>query len=224
MLRWLVDLALPVSCASCGAPGPVACERCTQPLVGDAYAVAPDPTPARFPPTYTIGSYDGTTRTLLIAYKEHALSSLAPVLGTALAGAVVAAAIDEPLTVVPIPSRRSSVRERGFEHVLLLARHCVRLLRRAGIDAHVLDCLQIRGSVSDQAGLDSRARAANLAGAFVARLPTPRQSGVVVVDDVVTTGATLAAAAAALRAMGVPVRAATIAATHRRVRPGHRER
>lgn len=224
MLDWLVDLALPVSCASCGAPGAVACPRCAKPLLGAAYAVTPDPTPVGFPPTHTVASYDGTTRTLLIAYKEHALSSLAPALGAALAGAVICAASSEPVLVVPIPSRPSSVRQRGFHHVRLLARESVRLLRRAGTPAHMLDCLWVRGSVADQAGLDSRARAANLHGAFVLRRPLSQAGGVVVVDDVVTTGATLVAAAAAFRAIGMPVRAATIAATHRRVRSGHRER
>ena len=108
--------------------------------------------------------------------------------------------------------------------MLLLAEQSVGLLRTAGIPAQVLYCLRINRALADQSGLDSVARAANLDGAFQARLRGPRPTGVVVVDDVVTTGATLVAAAAALGASGVPVRAATIAATHRRVRPGRRER
>ena len=74
--------------------------------------------------------------------------------------------------------------------------------------------------LADQAGLDSAARAANLAGAYAVR---PRWRGgrvgprVLLVDDVMTTGATLAEATRALRVDGVRVvGVATIAATQRR--------
>jgi predicted amidophosphoribosyltransferase len=85
--------------------------------------------------------------------------------------------------------------------------------RDLGVEARRL--LAPARAVADQAGLTTRERAANLAGALratgVAGLP------VVVVDDVMTTGATLVEAARALAAGGHPVAgAAVVAATRRR--------
>ena len=71
-------------------------------------------------------------------------------------------------------------------------------------------------AVADQAGLSTRDRAANLAGALRATGVPGRP--VIVVDDVMTTGATLVEAARALAAHGHPVAgAAVVAATRRRV-------
>ena len=68
----------------------------------------------------------------------------------------------------------------------------------------------------DQAGLDARARRANLSGGFRLRRRLPAGGPVVLIDDLVTTGSTLAEAARVLRASGVPVLGAAAAATERR--------
>jgi predicted amidophosphoribosyltransferase len=109
-----------------------------------------------------------------------------------------------------VPSARSAVRRRGYDHALRLARAAARQL---SLDARPL-LVQAR-RVDDQSGLSTAQRARNLAGAL-------RASGVpdlpvVVVDDVMTTGATLVEAARALAAQGHRVAgAAVLAATRRR--------
>nr|WP_232531228.1 phosphoribosyltransferase family protein [Microlunatus antarcticus] len=132
--------------------------------------------------------------------------------------------------LVPVPSARRAVRERGFDAGLALARAAARRLPQASATA----LLRPTRRVADQSGLGAHERLANLAGAFrLARghpwsAAHPTRSAtrstppavVVVVDDVVTSGASLTEAARALRVAGQPVLgAATVAATQRRAPP-----
>ncbi len=125
--------------------------------------------------------------------------------------------------LVPVPSSRAAVRERGQDHARRLAAAAARALRSDGRAARALPLLAPARRTADQSGLSSAERAANLAGALRVR-GRPPPGPVVLVDDVVTTGATLVEAARALRAAGVPVTgAAVVAATARRTpstRPG----
>ena len=104
-----------------------------------------------------------------------------------------------------------------------MTREAARLLRARGYDVLCRRLLRL-GPVRDQAGLDARARAENLAGSMrcpstlVARLGRVRpRASVVVCDDVLTTGATAREAQRALEAAGLRVDGiAVVAATVRR--------
>ena len=176
---------------------------------------------------------------MVVAHKEEGRLALARPLGGLLAVAVLGAveAATAPggsaagVDLVPVPSHPGVVRERGHDPLLRLTRTAAGVLRRGGVDARVCRLLRVAGArPRDQAGLDSAARAANLAGRFrlsrVSRVsrgtgvagPPPRS--VVLVDDVITTGATLREAQRALEDGGVtPLGAAAVAATRRRLPP-----
>lgn len=157
------------------------------------------------------------------------------------AGAVTA----DPILVVPVPTTPAAVRRRGDAPLTRLGRRSLTVVwsatrrlppetgetgetggaREAGPRLRWAPVLRVVRRLADQAGLDARARAANLAGAFAARdgpvrsLVAPSLAGrtVVLLDDVLTTGATLAEAARAVREAGGVVRgAAVVAATRRR--------
>jgi ComF family protein len=105
----------------------------------------------------------------------------------------------EPLTgrlsLIPIPLGSRRLRRRGYNQSERIA---AALSRATG--APVRDVLRRTRETPSQTALTPEARAANVAGAFLA---SSRLDGrCVLVDDVFTTGATLLAAAAALEAAG----------------------
>jgi predicted amidophosphoribosyltransferase len=181
--------------------------------------------------------YEGTVRAMILGHKERQLLALARPLGELLALAVSTAlhdllpGSDSPgtasLLLVPVPSRPSTVRQRGHEPTRSLARVAAAELTALGRPASCVGLLRTRPGLADQAGLDAAARAVNLAGAFRAHAPGLRRLAaagrpvhVVVCDDVLTTGATAAEAQRALRAVGLrPIAAVAVAATRRRCQP-----
>jgi predicted amidophosphoribosyltransferase len=163
-----------------------------------------------------VASYAGAVRQLIVAHKERGRSGLSRPLGAALARAVIAAtAQGPPAFLVPVPSSRASVRRRGEDPTLRIARAATRELARRGDPAPLLRALRHTRRVADQADLTAVDRAKNLEGALRAGYDL-NGAAVIVVDDVLTTGATLTEATRALRTAGATVTAtAVIAATTR---------
>jgi adenine/guanine phosphoribosyltransferase-like PRPP-binding protein len=96
------------------------------------------------------------------------------------------------------------VQARGHDPARRIALAAAGELRRTGTPARVLAVLRQRRAVADQAGLNSRQRLDNLAGALEVAAGGARllASGgrVVLVDDLMTTGASMTEAARAVRA------------------------
>ncbi|MDX3574485.1 ComF family protein, partial [Streptomyces sp. ID05-47C] len=114
-----------------------------------------------------------------------------------------------------------STRSRGHDPARRIALAAASELRGWGVPARVAAVLRQRRSVADQAGLNSRQRLGNLAGALAVVAGGGRLLGdagaVVLVDDLVTTGASLAEAARAVRAALEAERPAGAAGTPRAV-------
>jgi predicted amidophosphoribosyltransferase len=226
----LGDLVLPRTCAGCGLAtaadagrtdrGPL-CPSCWAALAQPALRTRPDPCPDGFPHTFAVAAYDGPVRAALLAHKEQRQFALARPLGAALARSlIVVAGTHRRVFVVPVPSARAAVRERGHDPTGRLVLAAAAAARAAGAPLTHLPALRHARRAADQAGLSSAQRAANLHRAFEANVscvPLLAGTPVVVADDVVTTGVTLVEAARALQAAGaVVVGAAVVAATQRR--------
>jgi predicted amidophosphoribosyltransferase len=220
------DLLLGAACPGCGIPWWGVCPACRDELaLRTPYSTAPDPCPAGFPPTVTSSPYDPMLRGMIVAHKERQAYGLTAPLGDRLAlsvRALLAACDFEPggtLVLVPVPSARHAVRERGFDATAALARRAARRLPAAVGAVTVRIALAQTRAVRDQAGLDARTRRANLNGGFRLRGRLPADRPVVLVDDLVTTGSSLTEAARVLAQAGVPLLgAATVAATERLLR------
>ena len=223
-----VDLFLGGACVGCQRPGPALCLCCASSLDRLPFEARPSPSPPGLPLVLAVAEYGGLVKAALVAHKEEARLSLARPLGRTLALSVFGVlSRSNPLsagwspgvvTLVPAPSARRTVRERGHDPMLRITRECGRALRKAGVAAVVDPALRVDRPVVDQAGLSAAERAANLAGAFAARTRR-RLDGrcIVIVDDICTTGATAAEAARATSAAGATVLGVgVIAATPRR--------
>jgi len=221
-----VDLVLGAACVVCGAAGRPLCAGCRAELPDAAERHWPSPTPAGLAPPFAAGEYDGPLRALILHHKERRLLGLARPLGELLACSVRAAVgaprAGERLLLVPVPSRRAALRERGHDPTGAMVRRAAALMRAEGHRVEAAGLLRLRRTVLDQAGLDAEQRARNLGGSMWCPSGALRRHAgvaarVVVCDDVLTTGATAREAQRALESAGIVVHAvAAVAATRRR--------
>jgi len=126
-----------------------------------------------------------------------------------LAQLVAHSILDSSSLLIPIPSRPSANRVRGFSHATLLAREAISLA--GGARDQVIDVLRVTGSTRDQSGLNSRQRQENLHQKFGANhrclthLLNLESRPIFIVDDVVTSGASAREAIRALHAANITV-------------------
>lgn len=228
----LDDLVLGGSCVGCERPGRLLCPRCRADLPTTAWPRWPTPTPPGLAVPFAPADYDGVARAMVLGLKERRMLALARPLSSLLTAAVAAAVADVegPVVLVPVPSRSSSVRQRGHDPTHTITVLAARSLVAGGTDAVAARLLHLRPGVLDQAGLDARGRAANLQGSMACRSAALRalavrraRARVVVCDDVLTTGATAREAQRALEAVGLHVQAIAVTAATRKRLPvvGH---
>lgn len=227
-MRDVARLVVPVSCPGCDLPDVAWCDPCLAPLGGPprrAEDGAPrlDRLDGLAPlPVWTLASYAGPLREVVVAWKDRGRADLDRPLRAAVraagrelapllrAAAGPAAGRDGEVRVVPAPSSLGARRARGREPVVVLADAFVDGLRSAGCRARTARVLVRDGPARDQVGQGSRGRGTRLTavrpGRRVRAEPRVRErAACVVVDDVLTTGATVAACERALNGAGLAV-------------------
>ena len=128
MLDFVRTWLFPPACVACDAPGPALCRACA-PARRDALTFAIAGIPA-----FALGAYDGALRKAIVAMKRGERDPL-----DAFAALLAERAWCEG-TLVPLPTSRRRVAERGFDQSVELAR---RLGARRGVPCS--DLLEKRG-------------------------------------------------------------------------------
>ncbi|WP_353198218.1 ComF family protein [Sandarakinorhabdus sp.] len=218
-LRLVIDAVLPSRCPGCGQivdgddrfcatcfaalqfMGPPQCACCGVPLPHDGDAAAQCGACLADPPPFATAraplAYGGPARQVVLALKHGRRLVLARLMARAMLR--VAGPLPDDSVIVPVPSHRWRLWQRGFNQAAEIARHVARQSGRAlAVDALV----RVKPTVSTK-GLTRKQRTANVTGAFkVARKAAVQGRAVVLVDDVMTTGATVSACARQLHRAG----------------------
>ncbi|CAN5141019.1 ComF family protein [soil metagenome] len=193
LLRDAWALLMPVECAGCAEPGIALCEECAPHLI-------PLPTPRTTREELVVVTalrFESRARAIIVFFKEHDRTDVAPQLAAALEAALIRAhARFGDAELVTVPTSRAAHRRRGYEPMVLLLHTLGRKPSRV---------LKMTRRTPAQKTLGAAQRRANRRGAFVARTSLDGRT-FVIVDDILTTGSSLDAAAKALRDAGAVVR------------------
>jgi ComF family protein len=205
----LLELLYPPRCAACGGDGEPFCSTCADAIVPPGQGCPRCGRPGRAttcgaclaePPAFEAvqagGLFGGPLADAIHAFKYGDRPALARPLARWLAGSVT---LPPAAVVVAIPLGRRRRLTRGYDQASRLAE---RLAGAAGAPLLVGALRRVR-ETQPQVGRSRSARAANVAGAFVAEPRRVSGLELVLVDDVVTTGATMGEAARVLCAAGV---------------------
>lgn len=215
-LRRVVDFLLPVGCVSCRSWIPqrsgdgassIVCRRCRSKLPVASWPRCPrchaprgtgrDPSPEcrecrDWPLELTRARYafvlQAPATDLVHGLKYEGWRELAETMGRAMARTAVAdLGVDGISLVVPVPTTRRRIRERGYNQARLLAD-----VVASSLDLPLADVLCRGRAPSSQTTLSPRERRENVRGAFRVSAGSVALEGrdVLLVDDVLTTGAT----------------------------------
>ncbi|MEE8725421.1 MAG: phosphoribosyltransferase family protein [Bifidobacterium crudilactis] len=191
----------PRGCAGCEAPDEILCAACR----GDFSMIVGRTLPGTLMGRcYAAGIYRNAVRAAMLSWKDHGDREVSRALGDQLARLATRTVIpylhehpelrrNAPIHVLPVPSSRKSLNNRGRLQTLQLAGAVATRLNDAGIPALVDHCMRVRGDVrkSVQTG-GLRDRASRASGLIHLRhRESLRDVQVIVVDDIVTTASTL---------------------------------
>lgn len=190
---------------------PPSCLHCRQPL----QTLAPLCAPCSFMisrtrsvskieqvPHWFSAGYNEVSASIILQAKEENNS-----LARSFLAELISAHISDPSALlIPVPSRRSANRSRGFRHATLLAEAAIVLA--GGNKRQVIDCLRINARIRDQSGLTQHQRMENLDGKVSVKIPRGfrlNSQSILIIDDLVTSGASAREAIRALRAENIAI-------------------
>lgn len=202
MINNIIGFIAPHHCCGCDRIGTLLCDDCKNNIIDEMSTVClvcRQPTSSSclcdscrvpYEKAWVVGERSGVLQRLIGLYKfERAKSGYKDL------GGLLSAALPQlpPQTViVPVPTTSGRIRERGYDHMLLIARFLARL---RGLECKAL-ILRKNNTKQRQASLQQRQRQAS--EAFTVDSVLDGDTPYLLIDDVFTTGATVKYAAQAL--------------------------
>jgi len=201
-----MSIVTPHHCCGCDKIGSLLCPNCKNNITSDLelfcivcgcptinYALCKT---CRMPfeKAWVVGKRKSVLQRLIGLYKFQRARDGYKVLGDLLLSALPELPVDT--VIVPIPTTSSHIRERGYDHMLLIARY---IAHKRGLN---LRRVLIRKTATKQRQADATTRVKQAKAAFEISGAIDSDVPYLIIDDVVTTGATIKYAAKTLRDAG----------------------
>lgn len=207
MIDMLMAFVAPHHCSGCGINGSLLCDDCKYNIISEPFlhCVACGRLTAgvqgicisctvNYQRAWCVSERRDYLQRLIGNYKftnaRAAHKSLADLLHGALP------VLPENTIIVPVPTVRSHIRQRGYDHVFLIAR------RFANLRGHKLHSGLLRQTTTKQRSASRAQRIQQAKQAFTHPAKLDPSCIYLIIDDVVTTGATMNYAAKTLRDAG----------------------
>jgi ComF family protein len=219
-------------CPLCSRPAPAClcldCQRqfdaCHRPQFDHSPIDTLQPSPARWP-IWSWGSYDGTLKQSIAAFKYQNNLAIGDLLGQSLAQdwpQIRAMQSDRHRSpqLIPIPLHTDKLAQRGFNQVSLIGQALGQATNLTVLDRGLIR----QRATQPQFELGPQARHDNLKDAFCLGPDLQRRSAqpLIILDDIYTSGATARSAAATLETAGHQVLGIwVVARAHSRRRASH---
>lgn len=205
MIDELLAFIAPHHCYLCGVTGHVLCQSCKYDIASGAHdgCVICGKTAdcgichackTTYEKAWCIGERANELERLLNDYKFERLQAAYAVLADLLNEALPV--LPQHTIIVPVPTIASHIRQRGYDHTVLIAKRLAKL--RSLPYQHLLEHI---GGTS-QRGADRKTRLHQAKAAYRARGQLDTQNTYLLIDDIITTGATMQYAAKALKDAG----------------------
>jgi ComF family protein len=201
----LLGVVAPHLCSGCGQIGAPFCDNCKynisqEPFLGCVLCEKTTPMgvcddhKASFNQAWVVGVRSGSLQRLIGGFKfqnmKAASFDLAELLHRRLP------VLPQSTVLVPIPTTPAHIRERGYDHMLLIAKQLGRLRHTP------VQTLLVRDNALTQHHANRKDRLVQAASAFKVEDALDPGAVYVIIDDVITTGATILQAAALLKEAG----------------------